>query len=306
MGIKEFGDKPRRHFVKLKLKHNENNTFVLLEGPRDRSVWWKFRAKYCDLIPVHSKDSAITTLQMVSEKRPSWRNVVAIIDPDLWLIEQSHKLHANNLLFDDVPDLEMTLLSSSALENFICITLHNIDPRELSEFTQELKDKALYLATEYGYFRLVHHQCPKYGLRNLKKVATRIREYIDDEMLNFDLIAEKLLEGSKSKVTKTQLLEQVENLRANYPPPEIKLCRGKDVCSIMAAIMPTLFSRKFNDNNSLATLMSECRIENGRNHLVKELCKCYDYHFFIKTALFRRIREWESNNTPYRIIRQEG
>ena len=305
MNLKQHANKPQRLFNKLILKYSDINSFVLVEGITDRAIWTKFKAKRCMLEPAEGRNNVLETLKIVERERPLWRNVVAIVDPDLWLVDPPIGLELRRVLFDDVPDLELTLFNSLALDTFFHQVLTAIEPRRLSDFVREVKRIALGLATEYGYFRLIHHQNPEYGLRNLRKVAVSIKSYITDEILNLDLIAEKLLEGSAKHITKLQLLEEVGSLRAKYPPPEIKLCRGKDVFSIMAVVLPALFRKQFkNDTNSLEKLIQECGIQAKQNRFSAELRKCYEYRFFKKTALFERIRKWESQNSPFRIVKE--
>ena len=262
-------------------------TFVLLEGPTDKKFWEEYKADRCHLFHTGGKLKAVKVLQIIM-KRKTLRGVAAILDPDYWLIEPSDMLNLENLLVGDVPDLELMLIISPALEK---ILRHTIDVDDIYKFAETLRSESLRLGMEYGYFRLVDFRHREYNL-SFNRVS--FAEVIDNQtlQLNKNSVAEKLVENSA--ITPHQLLEQAEKLSKEYPP-SVKLCRGHDILSIMACLL------RFDDD-----LSERAKIQTQSNELSRTLRASYEFQYFISTKLFERIREWESDNSPYRIIRQEG
>ena len=151
------------------------------------------------------------------------------------------------------------------------------------------------LAMEFGYFRLLNH-LNDYGLRCN---AIRFEEVIDIDTLKLDCewIAKRLSEDAT--ISSEELLNEVLDMRTDYPPGNVQLCRGKDVISIMMYILPSLFESEFEDD------LSQVAVAAFRpKALSKDLRMAYEYGYFRETSLFKCIRKWESDNRPFRIIKQ--
>ena len=231
------------------------------------------------------KDNVIATLQLVNRKHPSWGNVAAIVDPDLWLIENSGELNIANLLFDDIPDLDLMLITSPAMET---VVRNTISVEKADEYTERLRNEALRLAMEFGYFRLFDYRHREY---NLSFSLVAFQDAIDKSTLklNADTVAKMLV--SNTSISANQLLEKIHNLQ-NELSPDIRLCRGRDVRAIMACLI------KFDDS-----LSDKVKIQTNSGELSRTLRMAYEFTYFITTQLYRRIREWESAHSPYRIIK---
>ena len=269
---------------------DKRKTFVMVEGETDRVLWTEYMID-CALIPTRGKDVILDALKSyVLRGSPG---VAAIVDADYWLIAQPDKPHIDNLLYDDCcPDVELILLNSPALEEVLQNAFYDYESEQIHEFAEKLKDEALHLAAELGYFRLLNH-IEDYGLK-FKEI--HFEEFIDGLKLDRDWIARRLAENERG-ISSEALLQEIEELRKKYPQEEynIQLCRGKDALDIMVYILPILFKSQFGDD--LLHIMND-------KELTGNLRMSYEYGYFEKTSLFSRIREWESNNTPYRIIRQ--
>ena len=142
---------------------------------------------------------------------------------------------------------------------------------------------------DFGYFRLVDYLHREYNFGFNIISFTDVIDSVTSQ-LDIDLTAEKLAERSKT-VSKSELLEQVEMLREEFLP-SIALCRGKDVLSIMAFLLSS-------DGN----LSDKVKIQTRTNELYRTLRMAYEFAYFISTALYKRIRKWETENTPFRIIK---
>ncbi len=279
----------------------KHETFVMVEGPTDKVLWEEFKNKKCHLHNVpkgKGKDYIINEIE--SDALRGLPGIAAIVDADYWLITPPDELSTDNLLYDGYcPDVELILLNSPALKKVFRKTFYKYDKYEIHEFAEKLKEESLRLAAELGYFRLLNH-IEGCGI-SFKEID--YDEFIDKDTLEFnregrDWFAKRLTE-SKAWISSKELLQGVERLRKEYPQEEynIQLCRGKDVISIMIYILPTLFKSQFGDDLPQNILNME---------LTGNLRMSYEYGYFEKTSLFSSIREWESDNPPYRIIRQEG
>ena len=271
---------------------DKRKTFVMVEGKTDRALWTEYMTD-CALFPTRGKDVIIDAL-----KTPMLRGlsgIAAIVDSDYWLICQADELSTDNLLYDDCcPDMESILLNSPALKKTLRHVFSDYEIEQIHEFAEKLKEESLRLAAELGYFRLLNH-IEDYGLK-FKEI--HFEEFIDGLKLDQDWIARRLAENERG-ISREALLKEIEELREGYPQEEynIQLCRGKDALDIMAVILSTLFESQFGDDLPQSILNME---------LTGNLRMSYEYGYFEKTSLFSSIREWESDNSPYRIIRQEG
>ncbi len=277
--------------------HGEGETFVMVEGKTDHVFLEEYRSKEdCTVYPVNGKDRVVAALD-ITNKRGS-RGVVGVVDADYWLISEADELGTDNLLYDDCcPDMESILLSSPALKKLLRNELYNYDIEKIHELADRLKSEGLRLAMEYGYFRLLNHvNC--YGF---KCNAIALAEVIDIDSLELDAkqVASRLT-GDRSGITSDDLLRQVEELRQRYPPDNLQLCRGKDVVSIMAHILPTLFKTQFG-----ADLPSDAERAFEEKALSTRLRSAYEFGYFKQTSLFDCIQEWENANCPYKILKLE-
>lgn len=277
--------------------YGEGETFVMVEGKTDEVLWEEYRSREdCTLYPAYGKDKIIDALE-VARKR-EMRGVAGIVDADYWLITDADELGTRNLLYDDCcPDMESIVLSSPALKKVLRNELYNYDIEEIHRLADKLTSEALRLATEYGHFRLLNH-LNDYGLR-CNSIC--FADVIDSDSLELDreLVASKLT-GDKPALTGADLLRQVDDLRAKHPRDNIQLCRGKDVISIMAYILPNLFEAEFGE-----ALPPDAQSAFREKALLIRLRSAYDSAYFKGTSLFGCIRSWESANNPYKILKPD-
>lgn len=272
----------------------EGETFVMVEGKTDEVLWEEFRSREdCTIYPVNGKERVVAALDVVKQRDS--RGVAGIVDADYWLITDADELGTNNLLYDDCcPDMEMILLSSPALKKVLRYELPVEDIDAAHDFADRLSRESTRLAAEIGFFRWLN-EVEQYGL-NFK--GLRVQDFVDSNALTLDCdwLARRLAEACDG-MSSEELLCEVGKLR-ELEPPEIQLCRGKDVIAIMAHIMPALFEAHFGEappENALEIFQEKW--------LAKELRKAYEYIYFRDTSLFGCIQNWESANCPYKILK---
>ena len=280
----------------VKRMSGEGETVVMVEGKTDQVLWEEYRSQQdCTLYPTRGKDILIEALKICGKR--GYRGIAGIVDADYWLVTEAIELGTENLIYDDLcPDMESILLDSPALRKVLrhSISAEEIEP--IHAFADKLKQEAQRLATEFGYFRLLNH-LNDYGLRCN---SIRFHEIIDIDTLELDgnLVASRLA-ADQPGLTSEDLLRQVDELRKEYPPCNLQLCRGKDVLEIMATIMPTLYRSQFGEDLSLVSIAAF-----RPQGLPNDLRLAYEYGYFRGTSLYNCIRKWESDNGPFRIIKQ--
>jgi hypothetical protein len=267
-------------------------SFVLVEGTTDRALWTEYAADDCHLLPARGKDIIIDVLN--TPMLQGAQGIAGIVDSDYWLIAQADELGTVNLLYDDCcPDMELILLRSPALKKVLRNHLYNYDVDKIHDLAKKLTKESQRLAAEIGYFRLLNHR-EEFGLRFRD---LQLSEYIDTESLLLDCarVANRLT-ADKSWISSEELLEQVEALKEDYRSDNIQLCRGHDVVSIMAIIMPILFQAEFGDEMPQGM---------SARDLSRNLRMAYEFGYFRQTSLFDSIQEWEHNNSPYTILKSD-
>ena len=280
------------------VRRPKKKTHVLVEGPKDRVLWEKFKSENCHILPQKYKGNVIDAIKIASERRERGR--VGIVDGDYCLISDSSGLKLPNLLYDeDFPDSELILLSSPALENALREDLPTWCINYVVELSSNLRDLSLHLGSEFGYFRLVNHIEGYY----LKFKGIKLAKYVDAETFQIDQEAfAKRLVKCKPRLTSEHLLQQVGLLRAQYPVGNVQLCRGKDVLAIIAHILPTVFKQVTGSN------MKEPLKRRLRDYeLSRSIRKSYESRFFKRTTLHESIRRWErdSKNKKHKILAED-
>ena len=240
----------------------------------------------------------------IANVKTQLEGIAGIIDADLWLIEGDKRLQMRNLLYGDVPDIELMLLRSTALEKALRNTITEYSPDRVDELAVSLRHESPRLAAEFGYFRLYHYRKPRSDLK-LRVVSEALPNFIDTETItwHFEKIAHSLTDGS-SRISTANLLEQIALLRKKIKPG-ILLCRGKDALSILAAILPTLYRQQFSNVDWLEVVISQFQIKPQNNEIARNLRMNYEPANFKSSGLCSQIYNWESANTPYRILKPD-
>lgn len=287
MNIRAHRDKSSRLLARdlLRGKPDSSHTYVLVEGSDDYRIWAKFKADKCLLVITNGKDKLVAKLRFFNTRYPNWRNIAAIVDPDFWLLEDANELRTENMLYDDMPSLELTLVMSPALET---VFLNTLPVDVASSYGKQLRDTATRLATVYGYYRLFDYRHRHYNL-SFNQVSFEV--VINSETLDLDegMIAESLV--TYSALSASQLMEHINELRRNVAP-DIRLCRGHDVLDIIACLVAL-------DSD----LSGKAKVQTKSGELSRALRLAYQFVHFVRTALHRRIRDWESTHHPYKILK---
>lgn len=291
---------------------NPNHSLVLMEGPIDVAFWTEFKVELSILFPAGSKEKLVQVLEIANHEG-ELEGIAALIDPDCWLAEGSEKLNTPNLLYYDVPDLEVMVLKSPVLEKVLRNTLSFVPTAEASEFSQLLTDDIWRLGTNFGHFRQVGCRNPGFGLK-LRTVSESIGEHINPESLELvecDL-ANALL-GNEAKLTAHELMESADSVRSECLS-QILLVGGKDLMSILAFVFPIKFRSEFVENcrherideRTLERMKAKLQTDGGGDAVSLILRNAYDRNYLSETIIRNRIRTWESSSKgDFKILAED-
>ena len=290
---------------------NQKHALVLMEGTIDVAFWTAFKSEQSILFPAGSKEKLIQVLEKVNLEG-KLEGIAALIDADCWLVEASEKLNTHNLLYYDVPDLEVFVLKPPVLKKVLSNTMSFVPTEESRAFAQTLLNDTWRLGLEFGYFRVVGCRRPRLGLK-LRTVSDAVGKHICDKPLELNRreVAEALLDGS-SKLETTELLEAADEVRSENLTKELCV-GGKDLMSVLAHIIPILFKSRFVDGIKYERI-DECTLEYMKGMLQTDgggdavslvLRNAIGEEHLRNTGVVFRIRAWESANSPYRILKPE-
>ncbi len=279
---------------------NPKHSLVLMEGTVDVAFWTEFKVELSILIPAGSKEKLVQVLEKVNQEG-ELEGIAALIDADCWLVEQSEKLNTRNLLYYDVPDLEVMVLKSPVLEKVLRNSMTFVTLEESREFARKLLNDTWRLGTEYGFFRLVGCRNPRLGLK-LRTVSDSIAKHICGKRLELNRrrVAEALLEGS-NELDSAELLDTADAIRSEKLPKELCV-GGKDLMSVLAHIIPILFKRIFVDDSkyeriderTLERMQRKLQTDGGGDEVSLVLRNAFDKEYLLHTGVIGRIRNWES------------
>ena len=285
----------------LRIKY-KTHALVLVEGRTDLAFIEEYRHSSCQVLDTGSKEKSLQVIDIVEDKG-RLQGVAAIVDLDCWTVTGSEWLENENILYDDTSDMETMALNSRALEKYLRNAMTGKDTSQVAQFAQQWREEATRLGIELGYFRTVDCFHPELNLL-LSSLHESVADFIDSESLSAsrETIASRLTEGSTA-TSSQQLLEAVHHVSRNYPDGAYG--QGKDILCIAVHVFTQVFRQYFDDEDLLRNLTSEIAPRpNSRcyTRLYERLRASFEASYLAMTALYRRIRHWERDNNPFRII----
>jgi len=281
-------------------------SFLFVEGGDDTRFWSRFKTHKCDVYPAGDQDTVIETLRLKRPLKRLRRRVAGIVDPDYELIDQTGKLLVDDLLYDDVPDLENMIVSRKTIANAMLRPGPFGNEDDAGEFAKEWLNAAMNLSMDYGYFRLVTKQRRNFGLVP-NSIETSYDDCIDFDSLRlcWQATAELVVERSPNvRVSVNDLLQTVRATERRYERNPL-LVRGKDLLNFMLCICLPVFDRTSGDTSVRCRLVDWLRVVRDSHQLSRRLQGKYRCEDLKCTKLYDRIGNWESANTPYKILKPE-
>ncbi|WP_414514863.1 DUF4435 domain-containing protein [Nostoc sp. PCC 9305] len=262
-----------------------NGTFLLVEGSSDKTFYKRFVDQLvCELVETSGKQRAIEILKILEQS--NFHGVLAIVDADFERLE-ALLYTSPNLLRTDSHDLETMLINSPAFNKVIA---EFGSEEKIAQFNRDIKSVLLKNGMSVGYLLWIS-KCD--GL-NLTFEGITFSKFIHEQTLQIDEL--KLIQEIKKKsqafsLNEKNLQERLKSQKSNNHDPW-QICCGHHLVEILS-----LGLRKALGSNKAADVEP--------NSLERSLRLAYEEIFFHQTQLYLDIRKWESNNQPFRVLRND-
>jgi Protein of unknown function (DUF4435) len=277
-----------RHANAIRLRRSIfSGTFLLVEGSSDKIFYERFIDKgACELVTVSGKPSSKLLIIAVLEilEKSSFQGVLAIVDADFDRLETSSH-HSPNLIRTDTHDLETMLLNSFALDKVIA---EFGSTEKIIKFGRDVRTALLEAGMSLGYLLWISQR----EKLNLTFDGIIFSRFIDEQTLQIDEL--KMIQEVKNKSQAFSLKnEDIEKLLTNQKSSSHdpwQVCCGHDLVEILS-----LSLRKAIGSTKTADVEP--------NSLERNLRLAYEEAYFRNTQIYLGIRTWESNNQPFKVLR---
>ncbi|MHC5598234.1 MAG: DUF4435 domain-containing protein [Nostoc sp.] len=260
-------------------------TFLLVEGSSDKTFYTRFVDQLvCELVETSGKQRAIEILKILEQS--NFQGVLAIVDADFDRLE-TLLYSSPNLLCTDSHDLETMLINSPAFNKVLA---EFGTENKIGKFNRDIRLVLLENGMSVGYLLWISKSD---GL-NLTFEGITFSKFIDEQTLQIDEL--KLIQEIKNKsqafsLNEKNLQERLKSQKNNNHDPW-QICCGHDLVEILSFGL-----RKALGSNKAADVEP--------NSLERSLRLAYEEIYFQQTQLYLDIRTWESNNQPFRVLRND-
>ena len=264
-----------------------SGTFLLVEGSSDKTFYERFVDKLaCELVVVSGKPSSklrvIAVLDILDKS--SFQGVLAIVDADFDRLETLPS-SSPNLLRTDTHDLETMLINSPAFNKVVA---EFGSEEKITKFNRDITAALLEAGQPVGYLLWIS-KCD--GL-NLTFEGIAFSKFINEQSLQIDevsLIQEVKNKSQAFSLQDEDLQQRLMSRKSNIHDPW-QVCCGHDLVEILS-----LGLRKALGTNKAADVEP--------NSLERNLRLAYEEVYFRETHLYLNISTWESNNKPFKVLR---
>lgn len=264
-------------------------TFLLVEGRSDRIFYERFIDKVaCEVVTVSGKPSSKLRVIAVLDilEKSSFQGVLALVDADFDRLETSSH-HSPNLLRTDTHDLETMLLNSFALDKVIA---EFGSEEKITRFGRDVRTALLEAGMSVGYLLWVSQ---RNGF-NLTFDGITFSKFIDEQTLQIDelrLIQEVKNKSQAFSLKSEELQQRLTSQKSSSHDPW-QVCCGHDLVEILSlGLRKAIGSSKATDVEPIS--------------LERNLRFAYEEAYFRKTQVYLGIRTWESNNQPFKVLRDD-
>lgn len=281
-----------RHANAIRLRRSTfSETFLLVEGRTDQTFYERFIDKTtCELMSISGKPSSkllIINVLGILEK-DNFDGILAIVDADFDHLETSPPTNPN-LIRSDTHDLETMLINSRAFDKVI----REFGSQEkITKFGRDIRTALLEAGMPVGYLLWVSQRD---GL-NLTFEKIKFSNFIDKKTLEIDEI--KLIQEVHNKsqnkpqaviLKKEDLQQRITNQKSSNPDPW-QVCCGHHLVEILSL--------------SLREAIGSANVDDVKpENLERSLRLAYEETYFCKTLIYLSICTWESQNSPFRVLR---
>lgn len=266
-----------------------SGTFLLVEGSSDKIFYERFiNNKDCELVSISGKPSSKLRVIGVLDilENSNFQGALAIVDADFDRLETlSH--YSPNLLRTDTHDLETMLLKSFALDKVIA---EFGSEEKIIRLGRDVRTVLLEAGVLVGYMLWIS-QCDQL---NLTFDGITFSKFIDEQTMQIDEL--KLIQEVKNKsqtfsLKNEDIQQRIKNQKSSSHDPW-QVCCGHHLVEILS-----LGLRKAIGTNQ-AVVVEPSSLE-------RNLRLAYEEIYFRETKLYLDIRVWETNNQPFKVLRND-
>ncbi|MEH2281132.1 MAG: DUF4435 domain-containing protein [Nostoc sp.] len=275
------------------LRETYSGTFLLVEGSSDKVFYERFVDKLACHLEItagkpSSKQCAIEILAILETS--NFQGILAIVDADFDHL-QNTPVKNPNLLRTDTHDLETMLINSLAFDKVIAL-FGSED--KIIKFGRDLRSALLESCMSVGYLVWVSQSD---GL-NLKFDGIEFSKFVDSQTLKINelkLITEVINKSQAYSLTNEDIQKRLTNKKSSSHDPW-QVCRGHDLVEILSIGL-----RKAIGSNTAIDVKPNS--DESKNTLEGILLLAYEEIYFYETQLYSEIRLWETNNPPFKVLR---
>lgn len=258
--------------------------FLICEGATDGRFLRRFiDNSACRIVVAHDKATAIDVLKILDSDNV--QGCLAIVDADF--DRYLDIVHAPSVVLTPHNDLDVFLFLSSALKK-VLIEHGSVNKLELfeSKMRMSVRDAIISEVQKVAALRLVSH---RHGL-NLRFDDLQFSAFVDRNLsINEDALIKKIKNHSNNHAVEHAFLQRELSATLKAFNPNQCACVGHDVTQMLAIALTRAIG---NLNQSQAT----CEFVESQLRL------SYEEAWFPGGLLWESLKQWESRNSPYRVL----
>jgi len=276
---------------------NRQKTIVLVEGGDDFKLFESFvHEQRCIMQIAGDKERVIKALEILDQG--SHQGIVGIVDAEYDLIQGQRNVE-HNILFTDGHDIETMIISSPSYIKYISSLIPNENFADADRVVNKIHLIVMNIGWSVGTLRLLSHQRKWFlSLNNFMNFIDTQNQKIDIDALianGWEVAKHKKISEPEIKKIRDELEILGKQVKSEF---EWYVYKGHDLTSLIVWAIKTIFIRE-SPNYDLKKLIGQC---DSQKNLEANLRRFYDSRYFRRTSLFKEIKVWEGNNTPYRIL----
>lgn len=257
--------------------------FLVVEGRDDRLFCERYTdGTTCHFLTAGSKDNVVEVISTLDEAK--FAGVLGIVDPDFDLLDGTAPT-SPNLVAGDSHDLEITLLSSPALDRVLG---RFASEKKLASLGMDVKDRVLSAAAHVGYLRWLSARKDL----GLKFQGLKLASCVDRKSLEVDSleVCRKVKHLSRRPdLDEFELDRSARELRDDGHDLR-HVCCGDDAMQILSIGLRSFFG---------TNAAGDVRVERLREFLQF----AFEGADFKRSALSAAIRDWECRNPGFRVLK---
>lgn len=276
-----------------KSSRKSNSVAVVVESKSDEKLFRSLFHKDTTFFSVSGFQNVLDTLTKL--ENDNFYFVIGIIDADFRRIN-NETVKIKNIFLTDCHDLEMMMVKSDAWDNSI---LKLTEKEKIDSFENKhgsILDFLLNLSKHVASVRFLNYRNNlELKFKNVDKKGNcdfiDYNKFIDINTLSID--KDKMLETIENKSQKNQFFKNNQNLKQEFESilqdnyDLYEFCNGHDFMNILSLALKKALSNEQKSGKDLEEI----------------LLFAYRLEDFIKTNLYKLLKEWNEQNTVLNLIK---